>query len=73
MFKLTGNSGSRKSSGGGARVGRVSSTRMGHGRDLSTEQHRRPAFLPDTPQEQGFDSDGPRIGGLEKNLSGGKH
>jgi hypothetical protein len=56
--------GIRRSSGSG-RTARVSSTRMGHGRDLTDEQRRRPAFLPATPQEQGWDSKSPRLSGLE--------
>lgn len=63
MFKGL-KSGIRRSSGS-ARTARVSSTRMGHGRDLSSDILRRPAFLPQTPQEQGFDGKNPRLSGLE--------
>lgn len=59
MFK--GLSSGRRNASGGGRTARVSSAAMGHGRDLSTEQHRRPAFVPDTPQEQGFDSNTSRV------------
>ena len=59
MFK--GLKGGLRRSGGSARTARVSSTRMGHGRDLASDQRRRPAFMPDTPQEQGYDSDGARV------------
>jgi hypothetical protein len=60
MFKLTKNSG-RRNANAAARTARVSSARMGHGRDLSTDMRRRPAFLPDTPQEQGYDSRTSRV------------
>lgn len=71
MFK--GLNGGLRRSGGSARTARVSSSRMGHGRDLTTDMRRRPAFIPDTPQDQGKDTDSSRLQGLEKNLSGGNH
>jgi hypothetical protein len=37
-------------------------------RDIKDEQRRRPAFLPDTPQEQTRDYRGPRVSGLELNV-----
>lgn len=63
MFKSL--KGGMRRSGGSARTARVSSTRMGHSRDLTDEQRRRPAFLPATPQEQGMDSANSRLSGLE--------
>lgn len=63
MFK--GLKGGNRRSSGSARVSRVSSTQMGHGRAIADEQRRRPAFLPDTPQEQGQDSKSSRLSGLE--------
>lgn len=63
MFKQL-RGGFRRSSGSG-RTARVSSTQMGHGRDITDEQRRRPAFLPQTPQEQGWDgSKTSRVSGL---------
>jgi hypothetical protein len=72
MFKLTGVSGRRNASAT-RQTPRVSGLTALRGRDIATDNRRRPAFLPDTPQEQGFDSDGPRLQGLEKNLGGGEH
>lgn len=63
MFK--GLKGGIRRSSGSARTPRVSSTRMGHARSITDEQRRRPAFLPDTPQEQGQDSNSSRLSGLE--------
>lgn len=72
MFKLTkGGSGLRRSGGGSSKPARVNAASMGQVRDLSSDTLRRPAFLPPTAQEQGFDSDGSRLQGLEKNVSGG--
>lgn len=66
MFKLTGRAGLRRAGGGGvtqsSRIGGLSGLRA---RPLATDNHRRPAFLPDTPQEQTMDSNSPRLGGLE--------
>lgn len=64
MFKTTGKSGFRRSRGSGGGVRRVSATRLVHVTEV--QQHRRAAFLPDTPQEQTFDSNSPRLQGLEK-------
>lgn len=66
MFKLTGSSGSRRAGGGGASAGgRIDSGYSVHVSDLALSQHRRPAFMPDTPQEQTMDSNSPRLSGLE--------
>lgn len=72
MFKSTGKSGLRRSSGG-SRVARVSGNAKGHVAPLDTQVLRVPAFVPATPQEHGFDSDSPRLGGLETNIKGGNH
>ena len=67
MFKLTGNSGYRR--GGGGKGGAGPRVSVGGALKHTTPDvpgPRRTAFLPDTPQESGFDSDGPRMGGLEK-------
>ena len=64
MFKLTGSSGYRRSGGGGYKSGpRVISTRMGSVHQIIFPM--APAFSPDTPQERTFDSDSPRLQGLE--------
>jgi hypothetical protein len=64
MFKLTKGSGLRRASPSG-QTSRVSGLHGLRGRDLTTDNRRRPAFLPDTPQEQGFDGKNPRLSGLE--------
>lgn len=59
MFKTTGKSGLRRSSGGGSGTPRVSGLTQLRG---TTPPHlMRPPFLPDTPQEQTFDSNTPRV------------
>jgi hypothetical protein len=66
MFKLTGSSGRRNSGGGGVtQSSRVSGLTELRQRDITTDNRRRPAFLPQTPQEQTFDSSSPSLGGLE--------
>ena len=60
MFKLTGVSGIRRSQGSSL-MHRVVSP-MGHLRGAMPPHPRRPAFMPDTPQESGWDSaDGGRV------------
>lgn len=65
MFKLTGKSGLRRAS-----APAVSRRKQGvaAGRGSGIEPRvQRPAFLPDTPQEQTMDNDSnPRLQGLEK-------
>ena len=67
MFKLTGKSGLRR-----AKHVPVSARKQGlaagRGSGLVNVPHR-PAFLPDTPQEQTMDNDSnPRLQGLEKRI-----
>lgn len=61
MFKLTkGGRGLRRSSGGGGQTPRVQGLKAI--RANSTAPHpTRPAFMPDTPQEQAFDSSTSRV------------
>lgn len=63
MFKLTrgGNGLRRSSQGAGGRPSRVSGLTQLRGSDVTLSQRRRPAFLPDTPEEQGWDSNTPRV------------
>jgi hypothetical protein len=64
-FKLTGHSGMRRSGGGGHSAGsRVNAGVMNDAGPMPVL--RKPAFVPDTPQESTFDSNSPRLGGLEK-------
>lgn len=64
MQKLTGSSGFRAARGGGGAGPRVNASVM---RNVSfLPRLRRAAFLPDTPQEQTFDSKGSRLQGLEQ-------
>lgn len=66
MFKLTGSTGFRAGRGGGGAGGRVNAAVM---KNVSPMPRlRRVAFLPDTPQEQTFDSSGARLQGLEKRV-----
>jgi hypothetical protein len=69
MFKLTkGGRGFRASGGGGRGAGsRVNANHLTSVAPLSTQSPRFPAFQPDTLQEHGFDSNSPRIKGLEMN------
>lgn len=68
MFKWTGKSGLRRSGGGGANSsGRVSGLHGLRGSSTEVSRRRRPAFTPDTPEEQAFDSNSSRLSGLEKN------
>lgn len=65
MFKLTkGGSGLRRASGT-AQTPRISGLKGLRGSDLTLSQRRRPAFLPDTPEEQGWDGKNSRLSGLE--------
>lgn len=61
MFKLTGRSGLRRSSGAAAqpRVGGIPTGIAGS--DITLSQRRKPAFVPDIPEEQTFDSDTGRV------------
>ena len=66
MFKWTGSSGRRDAGGGGvSQTGRV--TGMTQMRQAPTEvnRRRRPAFLPDEPEQQAWDSNSSRLSGLE--------
>lgn len=66
MFKQTNSSGRRNSGGSGAKqTGRI--TGMTQMRQAPTEvsRRRRPAFLPDEPEQQAWDSSSPRLSGLE--------
>lgn len=65
MFKSLRNG--NRSATGSPRTGRVSSTRMGHGRDTTQEQSRLPAFVP-PPTEHGRDSSLSRV----SEVNGGK-
>lgn len=67
MFKTTGSSGFRAGRGGGGAGRRVSAAVMTNTAPFHPEL-RRAAFLPDSRQEQTFDSNGPRLQGLEKRL-----
>jgi len=60
MFKSTGASGYRKASPTG-QTSRVTGVTNLRGSDISLSQRRRVAFLPDTPEEQTWDYDGPRV------------
>ena len=65
MFKWTGKSGRRNSGGTGvAQTSRIRSP-MNKFRQATVRELHRVAFLPDTPQEQTFDSNSPRLSGLE--------
>lgn len=62
MFKATGSSGRRNagrtaSSGSG----RISGLHGLRGADTTVSRRRRPAFLPDTPEEQTIDSSTSRV------------
>lgn len=59
MFKALTNG--YRTGGRSSRTARVNSSSMGHGRPIADEMRRRPAFLPATPQEQGYDSNTPRV------------
>lgn len=62
MFKLTGNGGLRRASAtASAGSNRISGLHGLRGSPIALTQHRRPAFMPDTPQEQGFDSTTSRV------------
>lgn len=63
MFKLTGSGGYRKASGG-ATVARVSAAQLN--RVAFAPVPTRGAWVPETMQEQGQDSNSSRVGGLEK-------
>lgn len=66
MFKWTGKSGRRSAGGGGANSsGRVSGLHGLRGSDTTVSRRRRPAFMPDTPEQQGFDGKNSRLHGLE--------
>lgn len=56
MFKWTGKGGLRRAAGTGvAQVGRIISPNNKF-RSAEVREYHRPAFLPATPQEQGFDN-----------------
>lgn len=58
MFKLTGKGGLRRASGASSSgAGRIGGLHGLRGADTSVSRRRRPAGLPDTPEEQGFDND----------------
>ena len=63
MFKTTGKTGYRRSGGSNTTPARVNAASMGR------VSHRdfpiTPAFSPDTPEQRTFDSDSPRLQGLE--------
>lgn len=65
MFKTTGKSGRRNAGSGGVKQ----SARISGLSGLRAAEHPGPhavAFQPDSQQEHGFDSNSPRLGGLEK-------
>jgi len=64
MFKLTGTSGRRNSGGGAKASARVDATRLVHVTP-DTPGPRVVAYQPETQQEHGFDSNSPRLSGLE--------
>jgi hypothetical protein len=69
MFKWTGRSGRRNSSGGGvAQASRRIVSPNNKFRGTQVRQLHRPAFLPDTPQEQTQDSSSSRLHGLEDQI-----
>lgn len=62
MFKWTGTSGLRRSGGRPSQPRVITSPGYGIcGSDITLTQRRRPAFMPDTPEEQGFDSNTSRV------------
>jgi len=63
MFKTTGKSGLRRASGTGGSGTRVAATAL-KGGGLVQGPVATP-FMPQTPQEHGFDSNSPRLSGLE--------
>jgi hypothetical protein len=60
-------------SGGASSASRVKGLAAGRAGGLASDLHLRRPYLPETPQQANFDNDGPRLQGLEKNLSGGNH
>jgi len=60
MFKWLNSSGRRNASPTG-QTGRVTGITALRGSDITLSQRRRPAFLPDTPEEQGYDSNTRRV------------
>ena len=62
-FKLTGKSGLRRSAGR-RHTPRIQGLAAGRDGGI-VRDHTRPAFLPNSPQEQAWDSNSPRLGGLE--------
>lgn len=68
MFKMTkGGSGLRRAGGGGStQSSRISGLSQIKQAPTEVSRRRRPAFLPDTPEEQAFDSSSSRLSGLEK-------
>lgn len=66
MFKGL-RSGMRRSSGGSSSGdGRISGLHGLRGSSTEVSRRRRPAYLPDTAEEHGFDSNSSRLSGLEK-------
>jgi hypothetical protein len=60
LFKLTRPSG-RYNAKPTRQTNRVQGVTNLRGSDITLSQRRRPAFLPDTPEEQTWDSNSPRV------------
>lgn len=75
MFKSTKGSGMRRSGSSGSRQsGRISGMTQMRQAPTEVSRRRRPAFLPDTPEEQAVDSSTSRVsevGESSKGYTGG--